>query len=80
MAGCFLFCSEEFLENHSVAITGGKIMEVLPSEDAAGKYSAEEVVDLPSHCIMPGLVNMHTVRSINRAVAAWLACGLLMLS
>jgi cytosine/adenosine deaminase-related metal-dependent hydrolase len=58
---CVCLCADDFLENHSVAITGGKIVEVLPTADAAAKYSAAETVDLPGHCIMPGLINMHTV-------------------
>ena len=59
-----LGCADDFLENHSVAITDGKIVDVLPTEDAAGKYSAGETVDLARHCLMPGLINMHTVRTL----------------
>ena len=61
--GCCLAYAEDFLENHSVAITDGKIVEVLPTENAASKYSPGETVNLRSHCLMPGLVNMHTVRT-----------------
>ena len=48
------------LEHHSVAITAGKIVEVLPTAEAAEKYEAAETVELPTQCLMPGLVNTHT--------------------
>ena len=43
-----------------MAITDGKIVEVLPTAGAAEKYAAAEVVELPTQCLMPGLINMHT--------------------
>jgi 5-methylthioadenosine/S-adenosylhomocysteine deaminase len=48
------------LDQHSVAVHGGKIVEVLPTKDAAKKYRATETVDLPNHAVIPGLVNAHT--------------------
>ncbi len=48
------------LDHHSIAIHGGKIVEVLPTKDAAKKYRATETVDLKHHAVIPGLVNAHT--------------------
>jgi 5-methylthioadenosine/S-adenosylhomocysteine deaminase len=48
------------LENHAVAIDGGKIVAVLPGEVAAGRYRGREVVHLARHALTPGLVNAHT--------------------
>ncbi len=48
------------LDHHSIAVHGGKIVEVLPTKDAAKKYRATETVDLNTHAVIPGLVNAHT--------------------
>jgi 5-methylthioadenosine/S-adenosylhomocysteine deaminase len=48
------------LDQHSVAVHGGKIVEVLFTKDATKKYRATETVDLPNHAVIPGLVNAHT--------------------
>ena len=48
------------LDHHSIAVHGGKIVEVLPANDAAKKYRATETVDLKTHAVIPGLVNAHT--------------------
>jgi 5-methylthioadenosine/S-adenosylhomocysteine deaminase len=71
------------LEDHSVAILGGRILAVLPSADARVRYDAREVVDRPSHVLMPGLVNAHTHaamtllrgRAENRQLGPWLREG-----
>jgi 5-methylthioadenosine/S-adenosylhomocysteine deaminase len=48
------------LENHAVAIHGGRIVDLGSIDQAAAKYRAQEVVDLPNHALIPGLVNAHT--------------------
>lgn len=48
------------LDHHSIAINEGRIVEVLPSVDASGKYQAAETVSLPDHAVIPGLINAHT--------------------
>ncbi len=48
------------LDHHSISVHGGRIVEVLPTSDAAKKYRASETVDLPHHALIPGLVNAHT--------------------
>lgn len=47
------------LDRHAVAVTGGCIVAVLPSAHAREQYQAGEVVDLPGHALLPGLVNAH---------------------
>jgi 5-methylthioadenosine/S-adenosylhomocysteine deaminase len=48
------------LEDHAIAIAGGRIVEVLPSDQATRRYKAANVRQLESHAIAPGLVNGHT--------------------
>ncbi|MGB5103196.1 MAG: amidohydrolase family protein, partial [Steroidobacteraceae bacterium] len=51
---------ERVLEHHAVAIRGGRIVAVLPADEARMRYDAAEVLDRPHHVLMPGLVNAHT--------------------
>jgi 5-methylthioadenosine/S-adenosylhomocysteine deaminase len=48
------------LEQHSVAVREGRIVAVLPSSEAQGRYLAAERVLLARHALIPGLVNLHT--------------------
>lgn len=48
------------LAHHAVAIRQGRIVDLLPSEDALERYDAAEIVDRPGHLLIPGLVNAHT--------------------
>lgn len=48
------------LEHHSIAIRGGRIEAILPSDEARRLYLAREIVNLPEHIVTPGLVNLHT--------------------
>ena len=41
------------LDHHSIAVHNGKIVEVLPTKDAAKKYRATETVDLKTHAVIP---------------------------
>ncbi len=50
----------EVLEKHAIAIDAGRIIEILPSRDATAKYTAESVVELEGHALIPGLINSHT--------------------
>jgi 5-methylthioadenosine/S-adenosylhomocysteine deaminase len=47
-------------ENHSLAISGGRIAGLLPRQEAERRYRAAETVELPGHVLLPGLVNAHT--------------------
>ena len=48
------------LADHSVAVAGGKIVAVLPTDEAAERYRASTRVSLDQHVLIPGLVNLHT--------------------
>jgi len=48
------------LENYSIAIDHGRIIELLPVEQAAEKYTARHIIERPTHAILPGLINAHT--------------------
>ena len=48
------------LDDHSVAVRGGVIADLLPIADARTKYDAKETVSRPDAVLMPGLVNAHT--------------------
>jgi 5-methylthioadenosine/S-adenosylhomocysteine deaminase len=47
------------LPAHAVLIDGGRIVAVCPTAIADRDYVARETVSLPSHVLMPGLVNAH---------------------
>jgi 5-methylthioadenosine/S-adenosylhomocysteine deaminase len=51
--------NDQILQDHSVAINGGRIMEILPTQDATKKYSGTNTENLSRHILMPGLVNTH---------------------
>ena len=46
------------LENHAIAISNGRISAILP-EHQARQISASEIVELPEHVLLPGLINCH---------------------
>jgi len=47
------------LADHAVVIQDGRILDVLPVADAEARYDAAQTVALPSHALIPGLVNLH---------------------
>ena len=47
-------------EGLCLAVRGGKILELLPREQALECYAPSEVYERPDHVLMPGLVNAHT--------------------
>ena len=53
------------LEHHSLAINDGKILAILPTDNARNKYSAIDEHNLDSHILMPGLINCHTHAAMN---------------
>ena len=48
------------LDDHAVAIRGGRIVAVLPAAEALRRYQPAEIVRRPTHALLPGLVNAHT--------------------
>ena len=49
-----------YLERHSLVIDHGAILDILPTAAAILRYEADETVDLPTHALIPGLINAHT--------------------
>jgi len=49
----------EVLENHTLAVRDGRILDVLPTALAADRYAATIEVDRSEHLVLPGLVNAH---------------------
>ena len=47
------------LVDHAVVVTGGRIVALLPREQARNAFAAAEVVSRPGAVLMPGLVNSH---------------------
>ncbi len=48
------------LENHSLVIHEGLILDLLPTRDAQQKYTSQHVLTLNEHALIPGLINAHT--------------------
>ena len=51
---------DRVLEHHTLAIQGGDILDLLPTEHALEKYQPANQRTLPSHALIPGLINAHT--------------------
>jgi 5-methylthioadenosine/S-adenosylhomocysteine deaminase len=47
-------------EHHSLAVHEGRILTILPTDQARGLYAAGVEHDLDRHLLIPGLVNAHT--------------------
>jgi len=48
------------LERHSVVISLGRIIDLLPTEQARNQYHAIKTNVLDEHVLIPGLINLHT--------------------
>jgi 5-methylthioadenosine/S-adenosylhomocysteine deaminase len=48
------------LNDHSVAIAGDRIAAVLPRAEMRRRCKAGRTIDLSTHALIPGLVNLHT--------------------
>ncbi len=51
---------DAYLDHHSVAIDQGRIIDILPTTDALKRYRARQLTELPTHALIPGLINAHT--------------------
>ncbi len=47
------------LQRHALVVRDGRLLDVLPSAEVAGRYAPRVVLDRPHHVLMPGLVNAH---------------------
>ena len=59
------------LQHASLVIDDGKIIDILPSNQAKAKYQSQHVENLPQHALIPGLINCHThaAMSLLRGIA-----------
>lgn len=48
------------LEDHALAVDGGRILDVLPAAFARQVYAPRRTLERPAHVVLPGLVNSHT--------------------
>jgi 5-methylthioadenosine/S-adenosylhomocysteine deaminase len=48
------------LADHSLVVRDGRILDILPSADAADRYAATVALGRPAHLLMPGMINAHT--------------------
>jgi 5-methylthioadenosine/S-adenosylhomocysteine deaminase len=48
------------LETHALAVDQGRIVALLPVEQATARYSPREHLRLPGKVLLPGFVNLHT--------------------
>lgn len=51
--------SVELVEGHSVAVDEGRILAILPDEQARERYVPNALHERPDHLLMPGLINGH---------------------
>ncbi|WP_295399397.1 TRZ/ATZ family hydrolase [uncultured Thiocystis sp.] len=53
-------CENRQLTDHALAIADGRILALLPSDEARHSIQAERVMELEGHLLIPGLINAHT--------------------
>lgn len=53
------------LESHALAVRRGKILSILPADEARTRYQSTSLVELPQHVLIPGLVNLHAHAAMN---------------
>ncbi len=56
---------ETVLEHHSIAVSNGRILDILPSDRARRRYQADTVLERSAHVLLPGLINAHTHAAMN---------------
>ena len=63
------------LENHTLVVRDGRIVDLLPSAAAAERYTATTVLQRPAHLLMPGMINTatHAATVLFRGVGAGFA-------
>jgi 5-methylthioadenosine/S-adenosylhomocysteine deaminase len=52
--------ARDCLEHHTIAIDDGRIVDILPDDQAILQYSAKNHIAYPEHALMPGMINCHT--------------------
>ncbi len=72
------------LTGHAVAVSDGRILDILPAAEAREKYQPSVILERDQHVLIPGLVNAHThaamtlIRGISdaRPLERWLREGI----
>ncbi len=59
------------LAGHALVADGGRIVAIAPAAEADARYAPRETASLPTHVLLPGLVNAHThtAMSLLRGIA-----------
>ncbi len=52
--------ADTVLEHHALVVDGGRILALLPTDEADRRFQPRERVRLAEHAVLPGLVNLHT--------------------
>ena len=62
---------DTLLTQHAVAIRHGRIVAVLPAQEARNRFTTSQYVRLNDHLLIPGLINLHThaAMSLMRGIA-----------
>ena len=62
---------DRVLSDHAVVVNDGKIVELLPAQEARRRYKPGVLVQRPDHILVPGFVNAHThaAMSLLRGIA-----------
>lgn len=55
----------QVLEHHAVAVRDGRILDLLPSDQARQRYHPKLLRTLGEHVLIPGLVNLHAHAAMN---------------
>jgi 5-methylthioadenosine/S-adenosylhomocysteine deaminase len=70
------------LEQHSLLVRDGRILDVMPTQLAAARYAAGVTLQRPCHALMPGMINsdargpQNTQGSVLSAIAQMLKSGI----
>ncbi len=52
--------ADRVLTDHALAIGEGRILALVPSAQARAEIQARQMLELPGHVLIPGLINAHT--------------------
>lgn len=53
------------LSGHALAVSDGRIVALLPDDEAVQRFRPRQTLDLPGQVVLPGLVNLHTHAAMN---------------